>query len=878
MNLADSKPLNPFRQQLIAVLDHFQDPIWLGEHSPLATAYFLGEYLLQQTNNNTPAGRGLALRSLLRETAESLAQDQEGKQFYTLLQRSFFRSQPIPQICSDLNISRATYYRYRAKAIELLEQRLVQHARPSLRLEDPPPKEKPLGREKAIDSCLETLQIGKTVAILGNIGVGKTMLGAHLARLWQPKSTFWFTLRPNLNDHLLSLLFSLGYFLQLQGASTLWLQLIANIKQEANKIDNEMFTGLVRYDLKTNNLAPPLLCFDDIDLLRPLEVERHALLHAFLQSLRGIVPIIFMGQRITLEVDHRQTLRGFSASDMLKFLTQTEIKLTPTERKTLSEFTQNIPYLLELFVILHRSGEPLADALSALSTAPSSELLLNRIWQRLTPEEIALLAQLSVFRRTVPDTLWSESNSCKTLVARGLILQGTRGELSLVPAIRSIIYAQLAAEDKEACHLKAAAIRADRADFTASAYHYIQGGQPNVAVRLWYEHRQQEVNQGQGNAALDLFSNVSANALQEEEREMLVLLRNQLRLLQGKYGEIKRDLHAMTWKNLLHQAQAKRIAGDAAYEKSQFDTAILAYQDSIATLRDVEHELAISQKEIAKAYAHKTDLGAAWRAALMAEYEVENMKGSIQSDQGNFKQAQSYLESALKLALELQHIEGEGKTRNNLAWVLKQQGEFEIANEHWKKAADCYQRVGRLTMQAGIKVNQASALTLTGKPETAISLLQEALTIFQSLGFSRGIAAAHYNLAETYLALGNLEAAEQSAWQSVEDEEPSVLPASLYVLAEIKFAQKQFKEAESFCQNAIAHADKIDNALIIAYARRTLGKIYLAQEQIEVGKEALNAAAAYFEEQDLAHELSATRQIMSDFQAKDKDVIGSRSV
>jgi ABC-type multidrug transport system fused ATPase/permease subunit len=180
---------SPFRQQLLAALEHFGDLEWLGESSPLATPYFLGEHLSRQPYVSTTFGRGQALRKLIRETALTLAQqDREGEYYYHLLALSFFRSQSILHICQELNTSRATYYRHRTKAIASLEQALIQRLKPALRLEEPPTsKQEMVGRQDAFSRCLQTIRRKQTVAITGHGGVGKTTLGARLALSLKPQ-------------------------------------------------------------------------------------------------------------------------------------------------------------------------------------------------------------------------------------------------------------------------------------------------------------------------------------------------------------------------------------------------------------------------------------------------------------------------------------------------------------------------------------------------------------------------------------------------------------------------------------------------------------------------------------------------------------------
>ena len=50
-------------------LKQYTNPQWLGEHSPLATPYFLGDFLHQVEHPETAVGRGQALQQLLFQAA-----------------------------------------------------------------------------------------------------------------------------------------------------------------------------------------------------------------------------------------------------------------------------------------------------------------------------------------------------------------------------------------------------------------------------------------------------------------------------------------------------------------------------------------------------------------------------------------------------------------------------------------------------------------------------------------------------------------------------------------------------------------------------------------------------------------------------------------
>ena len=181
---------------------------------------------------------------------------------------------------AELNLSRATYYRRREQAIQQLATAFVRQINPALRLDRPPRPDRLIGRDEVRESCRRALQAKRSVGLSGPAGIGKTTLGAAVvtAEPFAARRVFWYTFIPGLNDQLGSVLFSLGLFLWQQGAANLWAQLIA----EPGRINPALLLGLLREDLKTLSETPPLLCFDEVDLLRPAEVEAHTQVVAFL--------------------------------------------------------------------------------------------------------------------------------------------------------------------------------------------------------------------------------------------------------------------------------------------------------------------------------------------------------------------------------------------------------------------------------------------------------------------------------------------------------------------------------------------------------------------------------------------------------------------
>ncbi len=885
---------NAFSEQLKRALEHFHDPEWLGKQSLLAEPYLLGEYLRKHPEFETMTGHGKALQKIFVETALSLqgskAQPdiawqhetvwkralQEGTYDQQIIYWSFFHYPKLlgRDIEKQLIISHQHFQRKKKNALKTFEAALIERLNPALRLETPAKYDRLFGRDDALATCLEHLMHHKTLALMGANGVGKTTVGTYLARHPDLQPAFWFTFRPGLNDNLMSVLFTLAYFLHLQGATEFWKHLVTfvSFKDERQEDTPQLvhFVPLqVRHALESLGDNRPLLCFDEVDLLQPSEVEAHAQIISFLEDLRGLTPVLFIGVRPTVESDITHEVTGLSISDMRTWFTQDDMALTDAQLDQLHQHTRGNPRLLELFAALYTLGDSLDTVLKEMAKSPSLEFLLNRVIQRLLEEEQAMLFALSVFRRPAPEHAWKTDQAVtalKHLLVCHLVHADGRGSVGLLPAFRDKIYTSLPIEYRETLHLRAALIRATYGEYTSAAYHFIQAGDPHTAIWLWHEHQMQEINQGHASEALSLFEGVSPRQLSDEDQQVLHLLQAHLHIVVGQYDRVRQTLAGAQWNSRLLKVQADRVRGDAAELMDQVERALEAYQSGLRTLELLQSQEVLFHRDIAWIYMRQRDehkLGHAWKEACIARYKVERLQGDIQEVMGNFVQAQQYHEAALALAEELGDKREATKTRNHLATVLAEQGMFEQAFDLWKTALAYVREVNDQTQLSSVLASQANGFFLAERYPNAIESAQEAQHLFEKFGESRGLSISLQILADSYTALGDIASGETFAMHVLRLEEPSCMCDALRTLATVRLEQGNHQEAEGYVHQSIKIAQEIESLYNEAYARRVLGSIYQAQGEHDKAQDEWDRVIAMFESLAATREVEKTRQLLA---------------
>jgi tetratricopeptide (TPR) repeat protein len=892
-----------FYDHLKLALELFGQPAQLGERSLLASPYLLGSAL--RGVEPTPFGRGQAFCALIVRAAESLwggplpvdgrelldtalaEAPASGRYDCLVLELNYFkqRYRPVPrnqaEIYSDiLHISRPTHDRHLRSAIERLGVALLDVVRPAIHLEQPMPPPLLIGRESLLITIRNDLLARKCVALSGPGGVGKSAL-AVAASEGGPGARFWYTFRPGLNDRLESVLFALGHFLHGLGASALWQQLLAG---GGRVPDGSLALGLALADLQALP-APPLLCFDELDVLRSLSEGEASVgdlgILAFIEGLQGHAPLLLIGQRPAWVSDTIHTVPELTSAQLAAWLDALGIPYLPADVARLHSYTAGNPRFAELCVALFHSG--VGDSFAAtLDELPRAQALLP-LWVRLARSlpttERRLLHMLAVFRSPAPADVWLNADgpevpALRQLIARRLVQPDDHGGVALLPALRDVIYGELTAERREELHAHAAQIRAERGAYTAAAYHLFRAGQPEAAIDLWYGQREQEINQGQAGAALAIFAQISPRQLSPRHGRLLLLLRAELHELAGAPVRTIADLAERDWpaderttpEAMLRLGRAIEAQGDRERARSVYQAGL----DATAALLHQSTQLHV-QRSLTS--LRQREMQQAWREARLAYFHAVTMLGIVSDQSGDYRVAREHYLQALTIAEQAGYQAGLAQTHHYLAMLAGRRHDLDEALPHFEQAIAFYERVGDRLNREYVRGNLASVYIQARRFAAALEPAEQALSFFAAMGNAFRIAQNASNLAEAHAELGNLEQAEHYARLVLGQEEPQSKPYALYTLGTVHRQRGDLTQAERSYYQCRRIAEANDDSYLLAFAWRALGEVLQARGEHEQAQTAFTQAVALFRrlnlEEEVRHTLALAGQDDANFPADD---------
>lgn len=430
-----------------------------------------------------------------------------------------------------------------------------------------------------------------------------------------------------------------------------------------------------------------------------------------------------------------------------------------------------------------------------------------------------------------------------------------------MPFFRRLVYEELRAEQREAAHAQAGALRAARGEFTAAAYQYVAAGETETAVALWFPGRELEIERGQASAALDIFGAVSAKRLSRTAAGHLKLIQNQLYLLAGRSQRVIDNMAGFEWhmdgvtaaEAYYQEAQAQRNLGHT-------DAALEAYDRVITTIDDLVELAANSISYRSRLYLTEADMRSAHQEARRSHLFAEALDGYLAMAAGRFKEAQAHFETALTL--------GEGDRKDDrmvvelhrrLGYIAGSLGDVESAEREYGIAIDYYRRVGDKVNLEGVRADLSGVYLNMRQFGRFIPLAEQALRFFESIRHEGRVEQLTVHLAEAYLETDRLDEAAAYANRALVMESPRQRPYALYTLGLVHQRQGRPEHAAVAFADGISTARNNHDRFIEAYLHRLDGRLRLEQGDPAAARAALETALGLFEEMGISYEADVTR-------------------
>ncbi len=645
-----------------------------------------------------------------------------------------------------------------------------------------------IGREAELAAYGARLDRDRFIIITGMAGIGKTTLGAKLARqvAAQPDNIFWFTFDQVEKSTADALYWAIATFLENRGEGSLARYLRGEIGAQ------KPLERMARLNLLITALAHGsyVLCFDDFQVA----ADAPEVAYFFNQirqrfvELRQPLPahFIVMGRAVPPDMEHLvpDALRGLSLDATRQFLNDRGVVLSPERLTQWWEQTEGNPKLLELTegALAVLSGEAAGNFIgSLLRRSDIRDYLMHNIYATLTFGEQTVMGALSIFpgpiersgleEILVEDDLGPIAQHLDALTNKHVLGLAAGDRIDCHDLVREFCYHLLSRRDRDRFHQRAAAYFTQEQNWLAAGYHHLQRRAFDTALELLVTRRTAIVNSGGAGALSDLLGQFNAVTLTAQQRARL------------------------------HQTQ-----GDVYRIRGEYAAAVAVLE---AAAQDAADE--------------------ATRAEILLQI------GIVLVTAGEYTRSTSYLLDSLRQYEQSGQQTGIANAQRYLGWAHYRQGRFDQAQHHFTIGKQIARQTRDRHLLADMGIGLGLVLWKKGKLAEAQSSFEESRRIFHELGDRFGESNALDNLGIIYGWQGNLpKRIVQHQLALHLDEETGYIHGvslSLNNLAHAYYQNGQYDEAIQYYERLAQLSRDMGHAFTLSLARAGLADSYLAQGQ-----------------------------------------------
>jgi tetratricopeptide (TPR) repeat protein len=592
------------------------------------------------------------------------------------------------------------------------------------------------------------------------------------------------------------------------------------------------------------------------------------LIFDLIEALRGATPLLLISQRPLPIGDLHIDLAGLQPDTIEQIWRDAGYPLDAVQAQRLGAYTGGNPRLLVLLLSLQQQAEAefSTDELDD-ETARSLQPAFQRLWRRLQPEEQRALQQLSVYQGYAPEELL-EPAILAALSRLKLIDHDQSGGVALLPALAPVIRNDLPDALRVRLHNAAAVMRLERGEYTAAAYHFVESGDPDRAVQIWFPQRQHALARGEADSARPIFLPIERTALAPAERKAFDIIRAELR---HYAGELTTSLEAL-----------KQSAGDDVSEASARlwmfrgeledalgypDQALKSYGEGLRVTARLVGQITALYQRSGLLHLRRRDLQSSWQAVDRAEFELEVLRGKLRDEEGDYAGALAAYTQARSLADKLEDDALRAQAERWLATIYGRREQLVEAVQHATRAISIYERIGdRLNLEQ-MRSNLASIYVQTREFQAALEVGVSAYAFFLAIHdqlYASGTAA---NLAEASYNLGDLDGAARYASEVLAMNQPFTMPYARFTLGQVELCRAHIVAAASHFSAAMEQARRNEDHYMAVYAQRALGEAHLRAGDLRTADEQLRQALAAFRALEIPSEIAATEELLANLEA-----------
>jgi tetratricopeptide (TPR) repeat protein/tRNA A-37 threonylcarbamoyl transferase component Bud32 len=714
-----------------------------------------------------------------------------------------------------------------------------------------------IGREVELTAYGARLERDRFVVITGMAGMGKTTLGAKLARdvAVEPDRIFWFTFDHVEKSNTDALYWAIAAFLENRGNVSLAHYLRGEIGAQ------KPLERTARLNLLIAALAGGdyVLCFDDFQIA----ADAPEVAYFFQQirqrfvDVRQPLParIIIMGRAVSPDMEHlvSESLHGLTLEATPQFLLDRNVALAPEHLQQLWRHTAGNPMLLELSAgaLVDVSAEAAGNFVNTLlRRGDIRDYLLHNIYQALTPAEQVVMRALAVFPGPIDRSGVEELLSDDDLgsIAHQLDALANKHVLDLTPddqidchdLVREYCYHILSRRDRDRFHERAARYFEQEKNWLAAAYHHLERRETARALDLLVAHADDIINSGGVAALSQQLSRFTTATLTPDQRQALYKTQGYSLRIRGEH-------------------QQAIIAYQAALEQAVTD----------ADRADLLHRL-VGLAVATGDYERALELA---RQSLQVG-EAGNQLDVIASAHNDLGMAHMYLghlDKARQHLLIGQQIAGRLSAKKLLA-----ENALELGLTAWKErnldeARAYFETSRQLFHDIADRKNEALALGNLGlicgevnDGRRQVAYYQQAVDIHRQIGDIDGLQIAYNNLGYLYLSQENYAAAVENytALAGLARTSENTLMRSLADagLADAFLGSGAVHQALSYALSALRLSEEAANRMAQGICQRTLGDVWLALGDAAQAKASYEQSIPILEEFNEEHDLTKARQ------------------